>query len=435
MTSRASDWIHIPVRGESMKVLVLNSGSSSVKFQIIETDLERMNAHRDLTLAVGLVEKIGLSDSRLLLEVPDRKPFQDYREILEHRTAIEWVLRILVDPEHGILESVEEIGAVGHRVVHGGEAFASSVLITPEVVENIEACSVLAPLHNPPNLRGYHAAHAAMPDIPHIAVFDTAFHQTMPAHAFLYGIPFQLYKKHHLRKYGFHGTSHRFVTFRGCQILNWQREEKKLISVHLGNGCSLAAVDHAKSIDTSMGFTPLEGLIMGTRSGDMDPAIVPWLMAMEELTLHQVNTMLNKHSGLYGVSGVSSDMREIIDARSRGRVRADVAFRMFSYRIKKYIAAYAAAMGGVDAVFFTGGIGQGSPEVREAALEGLEFMGVELDRDRNAAATGDEAEITTDASRVRVLVVPTNEEKTIARDVIRVLNGIMPEFTPPETIA
>jgi acetate kinase len=246
-------------------------------------------------------------------------------------------------------------------------------------------------------------------------------------------LPFQLYKKHHLRKYGFHGTSHRFVTFRGCQILDWQREDKKLISVHLGNGCSLAAVDHAKSIDTSMGFTPLEGLIMGTRSGDMDPAIVPWLMAMEELTLHQVNTMLNKHSGLYGVSGVSSDMREIIEARSRGRMRADVAFRMFCYRIKKYIAGYAAAMGGVDAVFFTGGIGQRSPEVREGALEGLEFMGIELDRDRNAAATGDEAEITTDASRSKVLAIPTNEEKTIARDVIRVLNGIMPEFTPPET--
>ena len=417
-----------------MRVLVLNSGSSSVKFQIIETDLERMNAHQDLTLAVGLVEKIGLSDSRLVLEVPDRKPYQDYREILEHRTAIEWVLRILVDPEIGILDSVDEIGAVGHRVVHGGEAFASSVLITPEVVDNIEACSVLAPLHNPPNLRGYHAAHAAMPDIPHVAVFDTAYHQTMPAHAFLYGIPFQLYTKHHLRKYGFHGTSHRFVTFRACQILDWDRDQKRLISVHLGNGCSLAAVDHGKSIDTSMGFTPLEGLIMGTRSGDMDPAIVPWLMAMEELTLHQVNTMLNKHSGLYGVSGVSSDMREIIEARAKGRRRADVAFRMFTYRIKKYLAAYAAAMGGVDAVIFTGGIGQKSVEVREAALQGLEFMGIEVDPDRNAAATGDEAEISADASRVRVLVVPTNEEKTIARDVIRVLNGIMPEFTPPETL-
>jgi acetate kinase len=273
-----------------------------------------------------------------------------------------------------------------------------------------------------------------MPDVPHVAVFDTAFHQTMPAHAFLYGIPFQLYKKHHLRKYGFHGTSHRYVTFRGCQILGWEREERRLISIHLGNGCSLAAVDHCRSIDTSMGFTPLEGLVMGTRSGDMDPAIIPWLMAMEELTLHQVNTMLNKHSGLYGVSGVSSDMRELLEARANGNQRADVAFRMFCYRLKKYIAAYAAAMNGVDAVFFTGGIGERSPEVREKAITGLDFMGIELDQERNQAVTDGEGEISTDDSKVRVLVVPTNEEKTIARDVVRVLNGIMPVFTPPETI-
>jgi len=417
-----------------VKILVLNSGSSSVKFQVVETDLERMNAHQDLTLAVGQVEKIGLSDSRLYLTVVDRQPYQDYREILEHRTAIEWALRILTDPEHGIIERVEDIDAVGHRVVHGGEAFASSVLITPEVVQQIEACSVLAPLHNPPNLRGYHAAYAALPDVPHVAVFDTAFHQTMPAHAFLYGIPFQLYRKHHLRKYGFHGTSHRYVSFRGCQMLDWQREERRLITVHLGNGCSAAAIDHGRSIDTSMGFTPLEGLLMGTRAGDMDPAIVPWLMAMEEMTLHEVNTMMNKHSGLYGVSGVSSDMREVLAARAAGNLRADAAFRMFSYRIKKYVAAYAAAMGGVDAVIFTGGIGENSPEVREAAVGELEFMGVELHRDRNAALIGGEGEISTEESRVRVLVVPTNEERTIARDVVRVLNGIMPTFEPPESI-
>jgi len=417
-----------------MKILVLNSGSSSVKFQVIETDLERMNAHQDLTIAVGQVEKIGLSDSRLVLEVSDRTPYQDYREILEHRTAIEWVLRILTDPEHGVLGSVEEIGAVGHRMVHGGEEFASSVLIDPDVVHKIEACSVLAPLHNPPNLRGYYAAHAALPEVPHVAVFDTAFHQTMPAHAFLYGIPFQLYRKHHLRKYGFHGTSHRFVAFRGCQILQWEREEKKLITIHLGNGCSLAAIDRGRSIDTSMGFTPLEGLMMGTRSGDMDPAIIPWLMAMEELTLHQVNTMMNKHSGLYGVSGVSSDMRELLEARAAGNARADVAFRMFCYRIKKYLAAYAAAMGGIDAVFFTGGIGENSPEVREAVLTGLEFMGIVLHLDHNSALIGGEGEISTDDSPVRAMVVPTNEERTIARDVVRVLNGIMPTFEPPETI-
>jgi acetate kinase len=418
-----------------MKILVLNSGSSSVKFQIIETDLERMNAHQDVTLAVGQVEKIGLADSRLVLKVPDRKPYSDYREILEHRAAIDWALRILTDPEHGILGTVEDIGAVGHRVVHGGEAFASSVVITPEVVEQIEECSALAPLHNPPNLRGYYAAFAALPDVPHVAVFDTAFHQTMPPHAFLYGIPFQLYRKHHLRKYGFHGTSHRYVAFRGCQMLGCEKEERRLVTVHLGNGCSLAAIDHGKSIDTSMGFTPLEGLLMGTRTGDMDPAIVPWLMTMEEMTLHQVNTMMNKHSGLYGVSGVSSDMREIVEARAGGHQRADVAFRMFAYRVKKYIGAYAAAMGGVDAIFFTGGIGENSPEVRDWALRGLEFMGIELDTAINDSLRGGEGEITTDRSRVKVLVVPTNEEKTIARDVVRVLNGIMPTFSPPETVS
>jgi len=416
-----------------MKILVLNSGSSSVKFQIIETDLERMEAHRDETLATGQVEKIGLSDSRLVFRVPGRPDHQDYREILEHRAAIEWILGTIVDSERGILASVEEIEAVGHRVVHGGEEFASSVLMTPEVVAQIEQCSVLAPLHNPANLRGYHAARAILPEVPHVAVFDTAFHQTMPGHAFLYGIPFQFYTKHHLRRYGFHGTSHRYVTFRASQLLGWKREERRFITCHLGNGCSVAAVDHGRSVDTSMGFTPLEGLLMGTRCGDMDPAIVPWLMAMEEMTLHQMNTMLNKHSGLYGVSGVSSDMRELLKARAEGNRRADVAFRMFCYRITKYVGAYAAAMGGVDAVIFTGGIGENSPEVRQLAIGNLGFMGLELDEERNAVLAGGEGEISTESSPVKALVIPTNEERVIARDVVRVLNGIMPTFDPPET--
>jgi acetate kinase len=418
-----------------MKILVLNSGSSSVKFQVIETDLERMNNQQDETLAVGQVERIGMSDSRLLLKVPDRKPYQSYREILEHRGAIQWAMRTLTDPEVGILQEVSEIEAVGHRMVHGGEAFASSVLIDPEVVHQIEECSVLAPLHNPPNLRGYHAAHSALPEVPHVAVFDTAFHQTMPAHAFLYGIPFQLYKKHHLRKYGFHGTSHRYVAFRASQLLGRDREELKLITAHLGNGASVAAIDHGKSIDTSMGFTPLEGLLMGTRSGDMDPAIVPWLLAMEELTLHQINTMMNKHSGLYGISGVSSDMREVEEARAAGHQRADVAFRMFAYRITKYVGAYAAAMGGVDAIIFTGGIGENSTEVRKAVLGDMAWLGLELDHERNDALRGGEGFVSTDDSRVKGMVVPTNEEKTIARDVVRVLNGIMPTFEPPETVS
>jgi acetate kinase len=418
-----------------MKILVLNSGSSSVKFQVIETDLERMEAHRDETLAVGAVEKIGLAESRLVLRVPGREPFQAYQEVLEHRAAIDWALRILSDREQGILGAVAELDAVGHRVVHGGERFTTSVRIDPEVVARIEECSVLAPLHNPPNLRGYRAAHAALPEVPHVAVFDTAFHQTMPAHAFLYGIPFQFYSKHHLRRYGFHGTSHRYVSFRACQLLGWERGQKRLITVHLGNGCSMAAIDRGRSVDTSMGFTPLEGLLMGTRSGDLDPAILPWLMAMEEMTLHQLNTMLNKHSGLQGVSGVSSDMREVLAAREQGYARADVAFRIFCYRVRKYVGAYAAAMGGVDALVFAGGIGENSPEVRAAATEGLEFMGLETDPARNAALRGTEGDISAAGSRARVLVVPTNEELTIARDVVRVLNGVMPTFTPPETVS
>jgi len=418
-----------------MKILVINSGSSSVKFQVIETDLERMQALEDQTLAVGQVEKIGMSDSRLLLKVPGREDHRAYNEILEHRAAIEWAMRSLSDPGVGILEDVHEISAVGHRMVHGGEAFASSVLITPEVVQQIEQCSVLAPLHNPPNLRGYYAAHQALPDVPHVAVFDTAFHQTMPAHAFLYGIPFQFYKKHHLRKYGFHGTSHRYVAHRAARLLKRKLSDLKLITIHLGNGASVAAVDRGRSIDTSMGFTPLEGLLMGTRTGDLDPAIIPWLMAMEELTLHQINTMMNKHSGLYGVSGISSDMREIEEARAEGHKRADVAFRMFAYRVRKYLGAYAAGMGGVDGIVFTGGIGENSVAVRKLALENLEWMGVILDEDANASFSGTAGLVSTEDSPVKAMVIRTNEELTIARDVIRVLNGIMPTFDPPESIS
>lgn len=418
-----------------MKILIINSGSSSVKFQVIETDLERMQAQQDETLAVGQVEKIGMSDSRLLLKVPGRPDFRAYHEILEHRAAIEWAMRTLTDPEVGILTDVKEIGAVGHRMVHGGEEFASSVMITPDVVAQIEECSVLAPLHNPPNLRGYYAAHAALPEVPHVAVFDTAFHQTMPAHAFLYGIPFQFYKKHHLRKYGFHGTSHRYVAHQAAQMLQRDLSEIKLVTIHLGNGASVAAVDCGKSIDTSMGFTPLEGLLMGTRTGDMDPAIVPWLMGMEELTLHQINTMMNKHSGLYGVSGISSDMREIEEARAEGHKRADVAFRMFSYRVRKYLGAYAAGMGGIDGVVFTGGIGENSSAVRELALKDLEWMGLSFDREKNENYPGGAGFISSEDSRVAAMVIPTNEELTIARDVIRVLNNIMPSFDPPESIS
>lgn len=419
-----------------MKVLVLNCGSSSVKFQVIETSLEMIEADTDRTLARGGVEKIGLSDSRLILDVEGRKPYQEISEILEHRAAVERILKILVHPEHGVLADVSEIEAVGHRMVHGGEKFASSVLITPEVEAGIEECVVLAPLHNPHNLRGLRAARGLLPNVPHIAVFDTAFHQSMPARAYIYALPYDLYLRHGIRRYGFHGTSHRYVAIRTARLLGRKLDEMKIITCHLGNGCSMAAVARGRSVDTTMGFTPLEGLVMGTRCGDLDPAILPWVMAMEELTLAQLNAMLNKHSGLYGMSGVSSDMREIEAACERGSRRAQLAMEVFCYRITKYIGAYAAAMGGVDAITFTGGIGENSVKVRAMAIAPLTFLGAELDGERNThAPRGKECVISREGSRVVVAVVPTNEERVIARDTVRVLGGVMPSFAAPETAA
>ena len=419
-----------------MKVLVLNCGSSSVKFQVIETSLEMIEANSDVTLARGSVERIGMSDSRLTLDVPGRKPYQEIAEILEHRAAVERVLAALVHVEHGVLKRVDEIEAAGHRVVHGGEKFASSVLVTPEVEEMIEECVVLAPPHNPHNLRGLRAARGLLPKVPHVAVFDTAFHQSMPPHAYLYGLPYELYTRHAIRRYGFHGTSHRYVAIRTAALLGRPLEELRVVTCHLGNGCSMAAVKLGHSVDTTMGFTPLEGLLMGTRTGDLDPAVLPWLMAMEELTLAQLNALLNKHSGLYGISGVSSDMREIQSASAAGNRRAALAFEMFCYRIRKYIGGYAAAMEGIDAVTFTGGIGETSAPVRERSTTGLGFLGLELDPAANAALPfGGAAVVSTAASRAAIVVVPTNEERVIARDTVRVLGGVMPSFSVPGTEA
>jgi acetate kinase len=419
-----------------MKILVLNCGSSSVKFQVIETSLEMIAANADRTLARGSVERIGMSDSRLTLEAPGRKLHQEIDEILEHRAAVERVLRALTHPEHGIIAGVREIEAVGHRVVHGGEKFASSVLITPEVEAMIEECVVLAPLHNPHNLRGLRAARTLLPDVPHVAVFDTAFHQSMPPRAYVYGLPYELYTRHGIRRYGFHGTSHRFVAIHTARQLGRPLDAVKIVTCHLGNGCSMAAVDRSHSVDTTMGFTPLEGLLMGTRCGDIDPAVLPWVMAMEELTLAQLNAMLNKHSGLYGVSGASSDMRELLAACKAGNRRAQLAFDIFCYRIRKYIGAYAAAMGGLDAVAFTGGIGENSPEVRLEATRGLGFLGLELDEAANAAAPrGEEVIISRPGSRAAIAIIPTNEERVIARDTVRVLGGVMPSFSVPGTEA
>ena len=407
-----------------MKVLVLNCGSSSAKYQLIETSLEAIEKNADREIGRGLVERIGTGSAVHTFQAQGRERVTDTGEILEHRDAMTHILRMLTHPEHGVIKSPAEIEAVGHRVVHGGEKFTQSVLATPEATRAVEECIGLAPLHNPPNLRGLEAARRVMPDVPQVLVFDTAYHQTMPPHAYLYGLPYVLYTRHAIRRYGFHGTSHRFVGWRSQELLGRPRSETRLVTCHLGNGASVCAIDHGRSVDTSMGFTPLEGLLMGTRTGDMDPAVVFHVMHQEELSEQQVNTLLNKHSGLYGISGVSNDMRELLAEEAKGHERAHLAVEMFCYRLRKYIAAYAGAMGGVDAVLFTGGIGENAPQIRARSLAGLEFMGVHVDTARNEAGSRREARITTDASPVAAFVIPTNEELIIARDTIRLVSGV-----------
>jgi len=407
-----------------VKILVINSGSSSVKYQLIETSFELIERDSDHVLALGSVERIGTSSAVHTYRPAGRDKVSVVREILEHRVAIAEIIRTLTAPETGVIREAMEIEAVGHRMVHGGEKFTQSALCTPEVVQEIEDCCELAPLHNPHNLRGYHAARQIMPDVPHAAVFDTAYHQTMPAHAYLYGLPHVLYTRHGIRRYGFHGTSHRFVGWRSRKLLGRPREETRLITCHLGNGASVCAIDHGRSVDTSMGFTPLEGLLMGTRCGDLDPAVLFYVMHKEDLTEYEASTMLNKHSGLFGVSGLSNDMLELVEAEAQGHERAKLAIDIFCYRVKKYIGAYAAAMGGADAVIFTGGIGENSPIVRARSTAGLEFMGARVDPALNEAAIkGKEADISTADAKVRTLVIPTNEELIIARDTLRLMKG------------
>jgi len=408
-----------------VKILVLNCGSSSVKYQLIETTLDLIKQDADRVLARGLVERIGTSSAIHTYLPAGRDKVSEVKEILEHRGAIAEILRLLADPERGVVTSVREVAAVGHRMVHGGEKFARSMLMTSEVQQMVEECCELAPLHNPHNLRGYEAARRVLPDVPHSAVFDTAYHQTMPPAAYLYGLPYVLYQRYAVRRYGFHGTSHRYVGWRSKALLGRPREETRLITCHLGNGASMCAIDHGKSVDTSMGFTPLEGLLMGTRTGDMDPAVVFYIMHKEDLTEHQVNTLLNKHSGLYGVSGLSNDMRELLAEEAKGHERAKLAIDIFCYRVKKYVAAYAAAMGGADAVIFTGGIGENAAPIRERSMKGLEFMGVHVDPAKNNAAIGEEADVSADGATVRVLVIPTNEELLIARDTLRLVEGVL----------
>ena len=397
-----------------MKILVLNSGSSSVKYQMIEPETRTF-------LARGVVERIGMAGAMLTHHPFDREEVRLSGEILDHKVAIEYVLSILLSKNHGVIKNKNEISAVGHRVVHGGESFSSSVLITSDVIKEISRCMDYAPLHNPPNLKGIRATQALLPDLPQVAVFDTAFHQTMPENAYMYGLPYVLYKRHGIRRYGFHGTSHFYVSQRAAVMLGKPIEQLKLITCHLGNGSSAAAVKHGKSVDTSMGFTPLEGLLMGTRSGDLDPAIVLHIMNKEELSMHEANTMLNKHSGIQGLSGISSDMREI-EQEYPNSPRARLAHDVFCYRLKKYIGAYAAAMGGVDAIVFTGGIGENSSMVREHVCSDMTFLGMDLDLEKNKAAEKTERSIARKDSRVDILVIPTNEELVIALDTMKIIH-------------
>jgi acetate kinase len=373
-------------------------------------------------LAKGQVERIGMSSAVLTHQPLGKEKIRIVGEILDHSIAMEYVIAVLLSQNHGVITDRNEIDAVGHRVVHGGETFSGSVLITDEVLKALKDNIELAPLHNPPNLKGIAAAKEHLPNIPQCGVFDTAFHSSMPHHAFLYGIPFKLYKRYKIRRYGFHGTSHRFVSERAAELLNKPIEELRIVTAHLGNGCSMAAVKFGKSIDTSMGFTPLEGLLMGTRSGDLDPSIITYVMGKEELSISEVSTMLNKHSGLAGISGESSDMREIEQAVQDGDKKAKYAFDVFNYRIKKYIGSYAVAMGGVDAVVFTGGIGENSVRVREAVCKDLDFLGITLDPTLNENPNG-EAVLTTSDSRVKVLRIPTNEELVIAMDTEKIVTN------------
>ncbi|MDH4156268.1 MAG: acetate kinase [candidate division Zixibacteria bacterium] len=397
-----------------MKILVINCGSSSVKYQLIDTETET-------ALAKGLVARIGMSASVLTHKPHDRPEVKVSGEILDHIVAIEYVVSILLSENHGVIKDRSEIQAVGHRVVHGGERFSESVLITKEMLAEIRSLIDLAPLHNPHNIRGINACMKTLPNIPQVAVFDTAFHHQIPPYAYVYGIPYILYKRYGIRRYGFHGTSHMYVSERAAAMMGKPVSELRLITAHLGNGCSITAIDRGKSVDTSMGFTPLEGLLMGTRSGDLDPAIILHIMAREELSLHEANTLLNKHSGLAGISGVSSDMREITKEAAGNNTNAKLALDIFCYRLRKYIASYAAALNGVDGLVFTAGIGENSPEVRAQACAKMDFLGIRLDETKNRQAIAKEMDISAPGTKVRVMVVPTNEELVIARDTLRLV--------------
>jgi acetate kinase len=415
-----------------MNVLVLNCGSSSVKFQLISTDLERIEQDADRRLAHGLVERVG-GAGIVTFTAEGNAPKRFAEPVRDTRAAVEMILRWAVSKDSGVAEvnSIADIHAVGHRVVHGGERFTSSMLITDEVLRGIEDCIELAPLHNPANIHGIVAARTALgAALPQVAVFDTAFHQTLPDHAFLYALPYQLYRRHRIRRYGFHGTSHRYIAYRYRKLKGIARDATNIITLHLGNGCSIAAIKGGNSIDTSMGFTPLEGLVMGTRSGDLDPSIIDLISTKEGLSLSEVESLLNKQSGLLGISGLTDDMRELLaEAHEHDDRRARLAIEIFCYRARKYIGSYLAAMNGAEAIVFTGGIGENSAEIRERICAGLSWLGIELDAERNSTnGTGSKGQISSDSSRVSVFVIPTNEELLIARDTVRVVSGAPKRF-------
>ena len=414
-----------------MNVLVLNCGSSTVKFQIIATDLEMISTNSDQRLARGSLERIG-GESIVSLQVAPHEKQLSTARLRDIRAAVEFIQRWACS-DHGPeqIQSVADIHAVGHRVVHGGEHFKHSVKIDESVLRAIEDCIELAPLHNPTNIKGIQAARDVFGSgLPQVAVFDTAFHQTLPESAYLYAIPYQLYRRYRIRRYGFHGTSHRYVAYRYRQLKKIERDETNVITTHLGNGCSIAGIRRGDSIDTSMGLTPLEGLVMGTRSGDIDPAIVDFISVKEGLSAREVETLLNKQSGLLGISGLTNDMRELLaEEKENNDRRAHLAIEVFCYRVRKYIGAFLAATGGADALIFTGGIGENSPEIRQRICNGLEWMGVVLDEQKNSAAiSGFEGAISKGESRVHAFVIPTDEELLIARDTVRCVQGVAQRF-------
>ena len=400
----------INVKKKMKKILVLNCGSSSIKYALYDMTDQSV-------ITSGGIEKIGLPDSFITVKLNGEKHKME-KPIAEHTAGVQWIFEVLTQGEYAVLKSLEELDAVGHRMVHGGEKFNKSVLLTPEVMEAFAACNDLAPLHNPANIKGVNAVAALLPNIPQVGVFDTAFHQTMPDYAYMYALPYELYAKYGVRRYGFHGTSHRYVSQRVCEFLGVKPEGKKIITCHIGNGASIAAVKDGKCVDTSMGLTPLEGLIMGTRSGDIDAGAVTFLMDKLNLDTKGISNLLNKKSGLLGVSEGSSDFRDILAGIANGNDKARLAKEMYCYRIKKYIGEYAAAMGGVDIILFTGGAGENQYEVREGATKGLEFMGIKLDDAKNKACRAKEAILSADDSKVTICCIPTDEELMIALDTL-----------------